>query len=160
MESLCGLERGYYVRRGPTPRRGSYKYWQIDSHVTPHPSCPPLCLLGPTLSKSHLHLSHRGCVLDYRGFTLRYGFFLSLVTPSFLPALPSSLCFYNPCWLRPRVVALLPSPRPPPTHTTPAFSRTLLSRSVILSFDSCGSWQTGRTVGTGGVKKYKVQGLN
>lgn len=144
MESLCGLERGCYVQRGPTPRRGSYKYWQIDSHVTPHPSCSPLCLLGPTLSKSHLHLSHRGCVLDHRGFTLRYVFFLSLVTPSFLPALPSSLCFYNPCWLQPRVVALLP-----PTYTQP-------QPFLELSFPDLQSFPL-TVVGTG--KRAELLGL-
>lgn len=51
MESLCGLERGCYVQKGPTPRRGSHKYWQIDCHVTLQLLPHPLCLLGPILSK-------------------------------------------------------------------------------------------------------------
>lgn len=72
MESLCGLERGCYVQRGPTPRRGSHKYWQIDCHVTPQ-----LFFFSPLLTRTNplqnpLRLSQEGYVLDRRSSTLIY----------------------------------------------------------------------------------------
>lgn len=151
MESVCGLERGCYVQRGPTPRRGSHKYWQIDSHMTPHPSrlltrTNPLQISSPSVPR-------RICTGLRRLYAVK-----------FYPLAGCTILFYLPYLLVFAPTILVGSSpgswhAPAPSLTQTCF-RTPLSRSTVPPFDSCGSWQMGRTVESGGVKKNEVQGLS